>query len=494
VPSTESIHFIESDTARAGYARALGLGQGGAQKTLDAAPSGKLPLFIQFEDVPSSFVHITAHIGTSDLPMELKPLMSIFMDNFFNTPIKRNGETINFEKVVMELERDTVSYSLNSARYLGDADGIMIQMSVEPGKYGAAVDWIRTMAFDAIFDPVRIKAAITKALADVPEAKRDGRDMSAEIDAAIHLKRDTMPVAKRTLVKAVYLKRLKKLLEREPEKVLGWFTQLRNHLFKFENMRFLVTANLQTLPAPLTSWDALSSSLHAPKDERMMPIVKPVALLNDEGKNPGNVGVVIVPITSIESSFTVSTAPGLSSFSDPRVPAMMVAIGYLETVEGPLWNAVRGAGYAYGSFFSRNVDAGTLSYRVYRSPDAAKAIAASRDAIQNIANGTVPVDKHLLEGTVSQIVTMFADEQSTMPSAAQQNYIQAVVRDLPKDWSKEILRRVRAVTVDEMRQVMTDMIMPCFEPGKSNVVITCSKSMSEVSFWSWFLLPGGVNY
>merc|ERR1712000_453065 len=147
--------------------------------------------------------------------------------------------------------------------------------------------------------------------------------------------------------------------------------------------------------------------------------------------------------------------------------------------EGPLWNAVRGAGYAYGSFFSRNVDAGTLSYRVYRSPDAAKAIAASRDAILNIANGTVPVDKHLLEGTVSQIVTMFADEQSTMPSAARQNYIQAVVRDLPKDWSKEILRRVRDVTVDQMKKVMTDIIMPCFEPGKSNVVITCSKSMSE---------------
>ena len=479
VPGTESIHFIESDTARAGYARSIGLGDGSAQKLLDASSAGQLPLFIQFEDVPSNFVHITAHIGTSQVPVELKPLMPIFSDNFFNTHIKRDGEIVNFEQVVMELERDTVSYGLSSARHLGDADSIMVSMSVEPEKYTAAINWLRTMAFDSVFDTQRLKAAITKALADIPEAKRDGRGMAGEVDAAIHLERSTMPVAKRTLVKAVYLKRLKKLLEREPEKVIGWFNDLRSSLFKFENMRFLVTANLQTLPEPLKAWDVLSGSLTA--KEEMVPIVHPASLLNDEGKNPGSVGVVIVPMTTLESSFTVSTAPGISSFSDPRLPAMMVSIGYLETVEGPLWNAVRGAGYAYGSFFSRNVDSGTLSYRVYRSPDASKAILASRDAIRKIADGEVEVDKHLLEGTISQIVTMFADEQSTMPSAAQQNFVQAVIRDLPRDWSKEILRRVRDVSIDEIKAFMKDMILPCFEPGKSNVVITCAKLMQEVS-------------
>jgi Zn-dependent M16 (insulinase) family peptidase len=158
----------------------------------------------------------------------------------------------------------------------------------------------------------------------------------------------------------------------------------------------------------------------------------------------------------------------------------MVAIGYLETVEGPLWNAVRGAGYAYGSFFSRNVESGVINYKVYRSPDASKAIIASRDAISKIANEEVPIDKHLLEGTISQIVVSFADEQSTMPGAAQQNFVQSVFRQLPKDWSKDILKRVREVNEDEIRQALKDIIMPCFEPGKSNVVITCAKLMQEV--------------
>jgi hypothetical protein len=77
---------------------------------------------------------------------------------------------------------------------------------------------------------------------------------------------------------------------------------------------------------------------------------------------------------------------------------------------------------------------------------------------------------------------MFADEQSTMPSAAQQNFVQGVVRGLPKDWGKEVLRRVRAVTEDEIKTALLETVLPCFEPGKSNIVVTAAKIMQEVCF------------
>ncbi|OAA69384.1 Metalloenzyme, LuxS/M16 peptidase-like, metal-binding protein [Akanthomyces lecanii RCEF 1005] len=478
VPGTDSIHFIQSDTARSGKAKAIGAGTGATQGVIDAAPAGKLPLFIQFEDVPTNFVHITIHVGTSQVPVELKPLMPIFSDNFFNTHIMRDGKLVNFEQVVMELERDSVGYGLGSARSLGEPEGLSIQFQIEPEKYAAAVEWIRTMMFDSVFDPTRLKAAVSKALADIPEAKRNGQGMAAEIDAAIHLDHSSVTVAKRVLVRAVYLKRLKKLLKSDPDKVVSWFNKIRTSLFTFENLRFLVAARIVKLPDPITTWDKLAAALGSePKD--MIPIQPLSALLNDEGRQPGSVGATIVPMASLDGSFSVSTGVGLSSYTDPRLPAIMVAISYLEQVEGPLWVAVRGAGYAYGTHFSRSVDAGLLCYRVYRSPDAAKAITASREAIRKIADGTVPINKHLLEGSVSQIVVIFADEQSTMPSAAQQNYVQSVVRGLPKDWSQELLRRVRAVTGEEIQEAMTNIILPLFAPGKSNVTITCAKIMTE---------------
>jgi Zn-dependent M16 (insulinase) family peptidase len=278
----------------------------------------------------------------------------------------------------------------------------------------------------------------------------------------------------------VYLKRLKKRLEREPEKVVGWFKTIRDSLFTFQNLRFLVTANLIALPDPLTTWNTLSESLIESKT--MIDIPKPVSLLNDEGRNPGSVGEVIVPMTTLEGSYSVSTTKGIASYNDPRYVPIMVAIGYLEATEGPLWNAVRGARYAYGAYFSTDITSGIISYNVYRSPDACKAMKASKEAISKIADGSVEIDHHLLQGTISQIVVEIADGLSSMPSAGLQNFAQGVVRGLPNDWNNTLLQHVRDVSIDQTKTALRESVMPCFEPGKSNIVVTAAKIMQEVCF------------
>ena len=116
VPGVDSIHFIESTTARSGLARKLGTPPNGIQTIIDK--SVDIPLFLQFEHVPTNFVHITLLLGTSQVAMEDRPLLSLFIDNFFNTPIMQDGKLVEFEKVVTALERDTISYSMGEAREL----------------------------------------------------------------------------------------------------------------------------------------------------------------------------------------------------------------------------------------------------------------------------------------------------------------------------------------------------------------------------------------
>ncbi|RYO93817.1 hypothetical protein DL766_005097 [Monosporascus sp. MC13-8B] len=479
VPPTESINFIRSQTARSGLARKLGTHENPAQKAIDKVPSG-LPLFVQFEDVPTNFVHITIHVGTSKMPVNYKPLLPIFTDNFFNTHINRNGERIDFEKVVMELEKETVSYALESGSRVGDAESFVIRMQVEPEKYASAVEWIRTMMFDSIFDVTRLKASTSKQLADIPEAKRDGRVMANEVEMALHNKASSLIVAKRTLVKATYLRRLKKLLEKDPDTVLSWFEEVRKALFTFSNLRILVTADISNskLPEPVKTWDILSKSLDASTDE-MNPIPKPYTLLNDEGRNPGSIGAVIIPMTTIDSSYSVSTGKGFTSFTDPAVPALLVACQYLETVEGPLWNAARGNGLAYGVYFAKEVDGGWVQFKVYRSPLASKAISAARDAVAALVDGTVAFETPMIEGAISQLVMAMADDQATMATAAVQNYVLSVVRGLPSDYNQKMLTKVRDVTVDDIKEAMRIWLLPVFEPGKSNVVVCCAHVMVE---------------
>ncbi|KAI1821848.1 Metalloenzyme, LuxS/M16 peptidase-like protein [Xylaria intraflava] len=479
VPPTESIHFIESQTARAGLARKLGVRENSAQKQIDLVAAGA-PFFIQFEDVPTNFVHIAVHVGTNKVPVMYKPLLSLFNDNFFNTPIMRDGQLVDFEQVVMELEKETVSYSLESGTKVGDSESLLIRMQVEPDRYATAIEWIRTMMFDSVFDVTRLKAGVSKQLADIPESKRDGRVMANEVEITLHNEASSLLAAKRTLVKATYMKRLKKILQNEPDTAIAWFEEVRRALFTPDNMRILVTADISQskVPEPVKTWDILRKSLGTiPKD--IQPIVKSHTLLNTEGRNPGSIGATIIPMTTIDSSYSVSSGKGLSSFTDPAVPALLVAVQYLETVEGTLWNAVRGNGLAYGVYFAKELDGGYIHFKVYRSPSASKAINAAREAIANLVNGTVAFEKPMIEGAISQLVMGLADEQSTMSTAAMQNYVTGVVRGLPPDYNTKILAKVRAVTVEDIKEAMRTWLLPIFEPGRSNVVVCCAHVMVE---------------
>ena len=109
VPDTSSIHFIPTVTARSGSARKLGRLENPIQDIIDHEDPD-LPLFIHFEHVETNFVHLTLLLGTETIPLALRPLLSVYLENFFNSPISRNGQTIDFEQVIMELEKDTVSY------------------------------------------------------------------------------------------------------------------------------------------------------------------------------------------------------------------------------------------------------------------------------------------------------------------------------------------------------------------------------------------------
>jgi Zn-dependent M16 (insulinase) family peptidase len=477
VPGVESIHFIESTSARSGLAKKMGVPSNNAQKIIDSSKSD-VPLFIQFESVPTNFVHLTLLIGTSQVATELRPLLPIFMDNFFNTPIIQDGKRVEFEQVVTQLEQDTISYSVRGGSRIHDPEGLVIQFQIEREKYATAIEWIRTMMFDSIFDETRLNAGLAKILADIPEEKRSGNSMMYAVDAMVHLDKDSNIKARGTLVKAVYMKRLKKLLAKDPKTVLSRLEELRKSLFTFGNMRALVIANIEKLPNPVSTWEPLTSQLDT--KESLKPIVKMAQRLSPDGQNPGNYGTVIVPMPTIDSSFCISSAKGPTSPTDPILPALLVACSFLEAIEGPLWTAIRGKGLAYGSGFKRDPDGGFVQFSVYRSPDAYRAFAAGKAVLESYINGTAKFEQYALEGAISGIVVGFADEQSTMAAAGQFHFVNSVIRGVDDEYSSHILKAVRDVTVDQIKDVMKTVLMPAFTPGKANVVVTCAPIMEEV--------------
>lgn len=151
VPDTKSIHFMETTTARSGAARKKTPLNNHIQRIIDG-DSSDLPLFIHFEHVQTNFVHLTLILGTESIPVPLRPLLSIYLENFFNSPVLRNGQRLEFEQVIMDLEKDTVRYGIESGSRLGNPEVLNVEFLVEAEKYETAIQWLKNLLFDGIFD------------------------------------------------------------------------------------------------------------------------------------------------------------------------------------------------------------------------------------------------------------------------------------------------------------------------------------------------------
>ena len=282
--------------------------------------------------------------------------------------------------------------------------------------------------------------------------------------------------ARSILVKALYLRGVKRLLEDDPSAILAQLEEMRGSLFRFSNIRVLVIANIEKLPKPVSTWEILQSRLDGSKV--LNPLESRLARLSEAGKNPGNLSY-IVPMPTIDSSFALSVSKGPSSLQDPRLPALIVALSYLDAVEGPMWTAVRGTGLAYGTSFSRHTESGQISFNVYRSPNAFRAFETSKTVVEGFVSGSTEFEPLALEGAISSIVLSFANSQSTMSMTAQMSFVRQVIRGLPPGWNDMMLAKVREVEVAEIRQVMKEIVMPIFDAKTANLIVTCAPIMEQ---------------
>lgn len=478
VPGTDSIHFFETVTARSGLAKQLGTPDNKIQKVIDKDENG-LPLYIHYEHISTSFVHFGLILGTACVPTELKPLLGVYLTNFFATPIMKDGKRIEFEQVVTDLEKDTIEYSLDRGTDVGNSEMVYIHFVAEAEKFEKIVQWLATLLVDSIFDTERLISAVKRMLADVPDEKRDGNSMAFAVDRMIHYDAASSVRATNTLVKALYLKRILKLLKSDPQQVIDKLESLRKHLLTFSNMRILAIANFTTLPSPVSTFKHLTSAIKPGPSPTINPVDDRKAVLSDIGHKPGGVSYII-PMP-IDSSFAVLTSSGLNSYTSPQLPPLMVALAYLDAVEGPMWQSIRGTGLAYGTGFFRDFETGLLKFRIYKSPNVFNAYTQARTVVKEYGDGTRPFEKLALEGAISTIVREFVDEKATIVDAARGSFVDLVVRGVGKEWSDWVLREVRKVTEEDVKTILKEVVSGVFDPQTADMVCTCGGTMVEVS-------------
>jgi Zn-dependent M16 (insulinase) family peptidase len=442
--------------------------------TSDGSP---LPFFVQYDHVESSFVSIHAFLSLEKLPRRLKPLVSTYLISFFSLPvIRQSGERLNHEGVINKLDDETVSYDAGLGLSDTFSNIFRVSIRVEVAKYETAISWLRDLVYGSQFDQERLQVAVAKIQQALPELKRDGSNVLSSLCSQLLYSENSVPRSGGILSQMVFIPQLARRLQESPKEVIADMEEMRRHITDPSGVRFSVTGNVLALEKPRSTWQKYfqASLLEGPLAQ--VPLAS--ATLSSVGKKPMKKAVVM-SLPTIESSFVTHTTKGIAGFNHPEYPVLRVAVEVLNATESYLWRYIRGSGLAYGAYISMDVEAGLLSFSLYRSSNSVKAFEEAANMMKGLVEGKIELDATTLDAAKSSIVYGVTKNVSTPGRAAIVSFSNQALKNIAQSHQIDLLEKYEEVTKQDVLEAMRKHLFPLFDSSTSTAVVVTAPGKSE---------------
>ncbi|KAF8078531.1 Metalloenzyme, LuxS/M16 peptidase-like protein [Lyophyllum atratum] len=436
-----------------------------------------LPFFVQYDHVDSDFVSINAVFSLEKLPNRLRPYMSVYLGAFFALPVKRqSGERLMHEEVVNKLDDETVSYDVGLGVSNTFTDTLCVSIKVETARYETAVAWLKDLVYGAEFDKERLQIVIAKTQQSLPELKRDGNNVLGSLWADLVYSEDSTSRAGGVLPQVEFIPKLAKQLQETPAEVIADFEEIRNYVTDPSGIRFSVAGNVLKLEKPRSLW-AKYFAQSLPESE-LAPVPVASNTLSEIGEHPVKKGIVM-SLPTIESSYVTHTTKGIQGFDHPEYPVIRVALEVLNATESYLWRYIRGSGLAYGAYASLDVEAGLLSFSLYRSSNSLGAFTEAAKVLNGLVDRSIALDSTTLDAAKSSIVYGVTRNVSTPMRAALVSFTNQALKGVPRTHQVDLLEKYQAVTKEDVLAALEKHFLPLFQSSSSVVVTVTAPSKAE---------------
>ena len=153
IPRIENVKFINTINAIYRSRASPSDDRNEIERYLDADPSDH-PLHLVFSHTTTQFVTISLYITTKGISGHLLPYLELYLNSFFSLPIERDGEIIDYEDVVREINEVAVEYTARLG--VDDVSEVMvITLRTEKSQYERIVRLLSELFVHSVFDPER---------------------------------------------------------------------------------------------------------------------------------------------------------------------------------------------------------------------------------------------------------------------------------------------------------------------------------------------------
>ncbi|RDB28821.1 hypothetical protein Hypma_015435 [Hypsizygus marmoreus] len=438
------------------------------------ADGSHLPFFVQYDHVESDFVSIHAIFSLAKLPNRIRPHISTYLSAFFSLPVKRqSGEHLTHEEVVNKLDNETVSYEVGLGISNSFADTFRVSIKVETSLYETAIAWLKDLLYGSEFDKDRLAVVIAKIQQSLPEMKRDGNNVLGSVWADLIYNEDSTSRCGSVLPQVEFIPKLAKQLQESPAEVIADFEEIRKYLTDPSGARFSVTGNVLKLEKPRSLW-AKHFASYLPESE-LSPVPLASHTLSKVGKHPVKKAIVM-SLPTIESSYVTHTTKGIHGFDNPEYPAIRVALEVLNATESYLWRYIRGSGLAYGAYASLDVEAGLLSFSLYRSSNSMSAFQEAAKVLKGVVDRSIAFETTTLDAAKSSIVYGVTKNVSTAGRAALVSFTNQALKGVSRTHQIDLLEKYQAVTKEDVLAALQKHFLPLFDSSSSVVIAVTAPS------------------
>lgn len=163
----------------------------------------------------------------------------------------------------------------------------------------------------------------------------------------------------------------------------------------------------------------------------------------------------------------VHVAKTVKGFQHPEYPALRLALEILNASEGFLWRSIRGSGLAYGASVSCDLEAGLLSFTLYRSSNSIEAFNEGAKVVGGLADGSITLEESAVDAGKSSIVYNLTRAVSNPSSAAMGSFVNQALKGTSQNFHLEMLEKYQAVTTKEVLAALRTYVLPVFDTKQS---------------------------
>ncbi|KAJ2592792.1 hypothetical protein IWW49_000846 [Coemansia sp. RSA 1797] len=453
----------------------------------------------------TQFVNVRLHVPMAAMPEALRPFLALFQGLLFNTDVQlpvgavhegaKLTEPLHVSYAAMDQQLAELTTSRGSSVGMGvepfvsswTDEVFVVSLHTTPEKYADAVRCIVQAIVFGSFVTERISTVAQNLLADIAQIKRDGRDVLTACVARLSAQdqvgrprwitnhvslfdqeRVLRQVMRDAASVAVYLDEIRRVLVHAP----GMFLSLG--MSDTDDAQQLTNTFVHEWQTCMDAYSQYVPISEQPNDPFAIPRESRLPQLSEPLR-------VHVTLRSIQASFAAICVPCALREHPPseadfdtqlaRLPArdfyaLQLLLELLHRTDGPLFNAVRGMGLAYGAYFELRERQGQLMFLCSRASNVSGAILAMRALVERVGeHWDEYVGAFEVAMARSALVFSAVDEQVTPGSVLMMCVVSAIDGfasvDLRNKWRAAHLR---AVTIDDMRRVFDTYVRRLVDP------------------------------